>query len=400
MNLPIKVFIDTNIIIATGFNFSGGHLKSLRDMCLDGHVELFTSFIVEQEIRNHIRTDVMESLKKIRNTIKKERSLAGARNIDSYSFLFKDIRNEGIVETIENQFDAFLSDTKCRIIEISDVDSQMIFMQYFGKLPPFGSGGKKSEFPDAFAIASLLNYSEMNEMKIHVLSDDHDWEKSLFDKCIVFKNINELLNIINNSIAEKEELISKITEECKTLSFLHKHKMDLEVDIFDADVSLDYTVDYVEIIEVDVKYINLISINYFEDNIAKTTFDVNCEIVIESSYMDEEMSIWDSEEKEYVFEFVEELQERHYVTFELDIDLVLNEALNEDIIYAIKTDDESPIIIELDEYTRISTLSQDEQDELNYRMSIEPFTCPDCGNSYGAENDGGNGVCNKCSSNH
>ena len=49
-----------------------------------------------------------------------------------------------------------------------------VFAAYFGQKPPFGRGKKKSEFPDAFAVAALGAWCSKESSELYIVSGDAD----------------------------------------------------------------------------------------------------------------------------------------------------------------------------------------------------------------------------------
>src|SRR5207249_3278369 len=61
-------------------------------------------------------------------------------------------------------------------LPVNDVNVSAVFDDYFSVQPPFGTGKKKSEFPDAFAAHALRAWCKANGQIMHVVSGDGDWE--------------------------------------------------------------------------------------------------------------------------------------------------------------------------------------------------------------------------------
>ena len=61
-------------------------------------------------------------------------------------------------------------------LPVNDVNLSAILDDYFNVQPPFGTGKKKAEFPDAFAAHALRAWCKANGQKMHVISGDGDWQ--------------------------------------------------------------------------------------------------------------------------------------------------------------------------------------------------------------------------------
>ena len=141
---------------------------------------------------------------------------------------------------------------------------------------------------------------------------------------------------------------------------------------------------------------NLLSINYVKNNIANTPFEVTSEIIIDTSFFSEELSVWDSVDKEYIYEHFIQNREKHLVSFNIDIKLNILKSDSQNTISSIEVDNEQLIEIDLDDYTRKWAKELDSYDS----RDEEIYTCPGCGKKYGYRNDGGNGFCSDCASDH
>ena len=88
-----------------------------------------------------------------------------------------------------NEFQNFIATSRAKVIDIDTVKASDVFKLYFHSDPPF-SDDKKSEFPDAFSIGSLLNFVIEKKINMIVVSRDGDWKKALYGReRIQFKKV-------------------------------------------------------------------------------------------------------------------------------------------------------------------------------------------------------------------
>lgn len=74
------------------------------------------------------------------------------------------------------RWDKFIKDTGCEVLEDAMlVPTTTIYDAYFAGKPPFGSGRKKDEFPDALALHALEETASKEGTGILVVSKDGDW---------------------------------------------------------------------------------------------------------------------------------------------------------------------------------------------------------------------------------
>ena len=81
-------------------------------------------------------------------------------------------------ETVVSAFDKFLERANVTILHTDGVRPSSVFQEYFSVEPPFSHGKKEKEFPDAFAIETLLQLSEQRGKKVYVVSADDDFAKA------------------------------------------------------------------------------------------------------------------------------------------------------------------------------------------------------------------------------
>lgn len=408
MNYPINVFIDTNYFIGIKFEFDKGELKSLIEHCESERINLFTSEIVISEVEKHIKTDIGLALSNIRNEIKRNGRLLSIKNKKEYSFLFQDIRKIGIVDSVLKDFESFRTATNCQMIEISDVNPIVIFEKYFGKQAPFGSGDKKAEFPDAFMIEAIKN--RKFEGEVIIISNDNDWKKSF--ECTdvkVVDGINHLITKINKDVfAEKFDATMSFISEPK---FKEQVMKDMSDEIYNLSVDVEKIVDTIEILNVNVKAHKFESADYIDSDTVEMTFLVNADITIEYTYFDEENSVYDTVDHEYVYQHTAEVTEIHGVGLEMTVILDINDDLkNLELDFNTVELNEDSFVF--DDDSLIERTRNDVEEPFGSYFDLEDnlvgdtdsknelMTCPDCGREYDLNNDGGNGFCSECGPEH
>lgn len=410
MDYPISLFIDTNYFIRNKFDFSKGELKSLVEHCQGDRIKLYTSDIVINEVEKHIKEDTAKALSNIRNEIKKENRLLALRNKKKYEFLFQDIRDIGIIDEMISDYKKFRDDSKSILLDYSGVNPKLVFDKYFAKEAPFGKGDKKAEFPDAFMIEAIKALDFDNKFKI--ISQDNDWKKSFEGSEIeVVDGISQLITTINEEVyADKyKATINYIS----TPEFKQSFEAELPDEIYNLDVELDADeiIDTIEIIGVNLIEYKFDSIDYIDTEAIEMTFLVNADITVAYTYFDEENSVYDTIDHEYVYQHIAEIEEVHKVGLEIVVTLDTNDDLEKLVIGYYSTSlNETKLILDddsLKERTR-----NDEDEPFGGYYEFEPelvgdsstkndlMDCPDCGKKYDYMNDGGNGFCSACGPNH
>lgn len=408
MDYPISLFIDTNYFITIKYEFSKGEIKSLIEHCQGERIKLYTSDIVINEVEKHINEDIAIALSNVRNEIKKENRLASIKNKERYKFLFQDIRKMGIVEEVLSDYKQFLEDTKCTLIDYSGINPKIVFDKYFGKIAPFGKGDKKAEFPDAFMIEAIKQLDFDN--KFIIVSKDNDWKKSFEDsEIIIVDDITTILTDINKDVyTEKYDATIKYIA---TPDFNIPFTEDLIKEIYNLVVDVDEIVDTIEITNVQLIGYKFNSVDYIDSDTIEVTLLINADITVEYTFFDEENSVYDTIDHEYVYQHIAEVNEIHMVGLEASVTFDTNDDLKKFMICYSATmlsNDE----LFLDEDSLKERIRNDIPEPFGgyYDFEIELvgdsthkndlYDCPDCGRMFDYRNDGGNGFCSECGPNH
>jgi hypothetical protein len=184
-----------------------------------------------------------------------------------------------------------------------------VFDAYFQLKPPFGVGKKKDEFPDAFSIATVREWCEENDEEIYIISTDGDLQSAcgedgplyslpkLADFLNVIASDNEVMaTFLQSEIAQREQEIKKKIGEMfeSEGGFILE---DQDGDVVEVMVS-DVTLSEVEILETTNEHADL-------EIEATIKFDAQL------SYVDQDNSIWDSEDKTFIItEYAKETVKR------------------------------------------------------------------------------------------
>ena len=101
------------------------------------------------EIRARIEKTVKEEVAKLQK-FRVRRSSSLPEVVGMFS-----IEEKTIVESLHRSLKDFLNKNKPEIIDTSEQKAGPVFEKYFSGTPPFDSGNKKHEFPDAFVIVTF-----------------------------------------------------------------------------------------------------------------------------------------------------------------------------------------------------------------------------------------------------
>lgn len=365
LNYPISVFVDTNVFDKCKYHLGpNGVLQMLKTLNKNGKVKLYISNIVLGETDRHIRSladntyKVLESAQKEARKIISPTLLEGTAIESYFSFPTAD----GIKEAAIRKFQKYINDMNTVVLDNSGVDLEQVVRDYFDGNPPFElKEKKKNEFPDAIMISKLkASFSKTNP--IWIVSEDKGFRKSFqgLDGFNCVSILNELFDMINKQ--DRQFIYDEVQRLFINVDFLDKLKDDIKFEIEDVGVDINGVdcdrsgycegFEYNEIIIEDISEfeIELSSIDEIDDEIVVVSVLCNAEFKAYCSFDDYENSIWDSEEKEYLFLERGEVEEVHNAKFECVLRLNANNESSDLKLQLEKILHD----IELDQYTRIS----------------------------------------------
>ena len=119
-------------------------------------------------------------------------------------------------EAAQARFDAYIEATGCEILDDAAlVDLEAIINAYFTGEPPFGSGTKKSEFPDALALGALEHRANGRQTEFIVVSKDSDWRAFCegSQRLHLLPDIERALSLINDAPLVLRETLQAWLEE-------------------------------------------------------------------------------------------------------------------------------------------------------------------------------------------
>lgn len=243
----ISVYIDSSIFIGKNFHFDSKEFQTLFDLVEENKAEVVLTNITIQEVKSNISKEIekaIQIIRKARNEAKIFRNFPQ----EPVSGIYDEIEIDKFESILFGKFQTFLKKCKAEILSCNKTDVDKIFEMYFRKLPPFGEGKKKSEFPDAFILSALNDYAENDLNPFYIVSKDKDFAEGVkqFGKLIYLESLEEFINkvsfhyeklaplafkLINDNIDQVTELIE---QKFLNLGF---YLSDQEGDVDDVQVS-------------------------------------------------------------------------------------------------------------------------------------------------------------------
>ena len=223
------ISIDTTTFDDSGMDYDKGIFSQLRQFKVHPQ-QLIISEVVLNEIDRHYRKRIAKTHSRF--SLGNICSLLGATP-ESVSIIEAELSKLPSVEEIcDRRLEEFLSEANATVlksddyIKVSDVTSM-----YFRNLPPFhAENSKKSEFPDAIALATLEKWAEANRTGVIVVSRDGDWQaycekskrlyivNSLEDALSIFQPRAEIVETMSIRLAahlrNSGSFITSLVDEC------------------------------------------------------------------------------------------------------------------------------------------------------------------------------------------
>ena len=81
-------------------------------------------------------------------------------------------RSKALAEELWKRVEQELKDAGLETIMATEMAAGPIFELYFDGKPPFGTGEKRKEFPDAFVVAALDNWCGENGEEAYIITTD------------------------------------------------------------------------------------------------------------------------------------------------------------------------------------------------------------------------------------
>lgn len=254
-------FIDTEAFRAAGLDWQSRTWSSLIDLASKSTLEPITTSITTREVEARLS----EALAEAEAAAKKHGAIFGQLG---ESGPFGDTDPADRKALLHARFREFLATAKFTEIPLV-ADHKAIFDDYFAGAAPFGEGKKKSEFPDAFVLSSLLAWIRPGRPRIYVVGKDPDLVKFCEgrDDLIQLDSVAQLLSLALASAQLVKRLEAHVRGDASLLERLRARlnsyrprRVDIEVEdveFFDLEISSVFLVDESEegqdfVLEVEV----------------------------------------------------------------------------------------------------------------------------------------------------
>lgn len=285
-----SIFIDTQYLIGISFNFDKSEIKSLVALASSGHAKVYITDITDKEIEKNIISASTKAFEKINQS--EARIL---KSIPEWIDFFKKYDEKKVISLLLNRYNTFKKECNVTILSSKDISILDVYAKYAKGEPPFGGGAKKHEFPDAFALLSILKWSFKADNRAYLLSGDIDWIEF-----VKHYNDNDLLSwgIIKKTerlfhlkdLPEFLDMVYKTEDALKDLaSFWDTVIADRMPEIQDTICTFHWNPEWVEDFDQDTKILNVYRVK--ATVIDKEIIEVEREIAMYNMKVDIELVV-------------------------------------------------------------------------------------------------------------
>ena len=384
---PLRVAIDTSIFEKVHYGFCEHDLSILKKHVNDGKIAgLLISDIVIEEAKSHFYKTADSISKKVNAFIasREYKFFESTKSIKKAGL--KPIDAAAVAADEFALFQKYLRDTKTIKLDSSSVKVKGLLEDYFKNNPPFGSGNKKHEFPDAIIISKLKSViSKYGE--IAVVSADGDWKTALgsYPGIKFFEDLGQLFDYIT----KQEELDKALAKKALTFYLTREAEFRNRIELMLRDKSytvdgttwdrhgvcegFDYDSSELRNVSVDTRINN---IDYISEDEIIFTIRVASDLEFECSYFDESNSPWDSEEDCYWWKSYGVNYESHRLSF---LAVATFKLANCEVTECTKIEPKLDGSLTFDQDTLLDRKSVDADGFFEYWQT---YTCPECGHEF------------------
>jgi hypothetical protein len=230
MSTPSLVFIDTCVFEGQQYNFQSIALSSFAAAGKARNIRLLVPASINQEIIRHIKAKA-EDAALVVDDARRKAPLLGKWRLWPKIPKGASIAEE-LFESVRKDYRNFLEALAAEHIGYENVILSRV-MQWYDRIePPFSEGKKRKEFPDAFALDSLVSYVHGSEAYIAIISTDQDVMKfcDKYSSLMYFDSLasytehllsdDQRMEVVKSTIGGQIELVrDSFVTECDGIAF-------------------------------------------------------------------------------------------------------------------------------------------------------------------------------------
>lgn len=293
MSIEIKthnIFIDTSIFVEANFQFESPIFEKLVELVQEKKTAIYLTEITVDEIKANIRSEIQTADAALNSFKSKGKIL---RNVASFKHFFDPLNHYEIEREILRQFEIFRHKAKIEVISSDKTSIMRVFADYFNRRPPFGVGKKKSEFPDAFALAALEERCSRVEESMYVISSDNGMLEASRVSAVLhpLSKIEKYLHIYNYCSDPQSSFLTELIDN--NTDAIEKEIESQFTSLGFILVDGDGDIDDVEVNDIEITEQYIIDI---EESRAVLHLQTTIHYSVDLSYWNYDTAIYDSSE--------------------------------------------------------------------------------------------------------
>lgn len=277
------IFLDTSVYVQESYRFNGTSLEKLLSMSSEDELRLVVPDIIRQEVEHRLREIAEEHAAKIQTSL--DSNIIGLISEREKKLVGLDCQmdQEKLVESIVGTWGKFCERCSVKYVPLSSIDLTDVVASYFGAKPPFGKGRKRHEFPDAFAVSSMIAFAEQNnDRPIYIVSRDKGMLDAFSDNPLFRcrKDLSEVLDEYNRHTESLSPAAHELMEEnIDWIAEVIVEELKAKPELYASE----YRGDRIQIqkVSVDVDELNLVEIG-----LDRAVFDVGVNYYVDAEVID------------------------------------------------------------------------------------------------------------------
>ncbi len=293
-----NIFIDTQAFMKQGFKFENNILSRIKELGSQSLIKIYISEVVKQEVSSKI-IEKLSKAKKAKDDLIKELSILESDIPKSIKEMLNNYESIEINDIAKKRWDQYIEDSKITILDPNTICNQELLSLYFSGEFPFSEGKKKDEFPDAISLLSLKVWAKNNKKIVYIISDDNDLKGFCLDSeyFISIRHLSEFLDLYNRAEERLTNIVhGYIDKEIKWIT--DNIENSFKDCSFTYENNWDSNVNSITIKDTEIDEIDIIKV---EDSRAIITLRAEISYTANITGPDYDNSVWDSEDKEYIF---------------------------------------------------------------------------------------------------
>jgi|SRR5690554_367391 len=306
------IILDTNIFLKENF-LEGKRIRELFKLSEQEKIKIVLTKITIEEVKNNFKKLSSQALTNLA-VFRKPFESRVLRNNSVGKHLYDKIDKKNVADEFNHDFDEIIAKSKVLIIDYSEINIKSVFDSYFKNEYPFNGADKKSEFPDAFALALIEKWSIENGIQCTIFSSDKDflnfkskhlkitkdYEIYLDEKLQYYLTLEHRISILKDLFEKNSQRIDEKIKEW------YQYKLD--------DYSLYHNVVWFDIHDIEITEVVITDKTYqivsIDEESIEIEIEANVTFKVELVIDDEDYSHYDNEDKvTYFFETrVEEIE--------------------------------------------------------------------------------------------